>query len=138
MIRRMQGVPAHITYLKKKDEGTHRTRCIYFTPKNLCKYYSQCRGSVDCAKYKEIVKEEKKKNKRKSKINQDTIKAFDNQNEILLTLTLVEQNQSDVLNGKISIESPLGKAVLGKRKGDIVEVFTDKKREYRITSHNKK
>lgn len=51
---------------------------------------------------------------------------------------LVGQSQSDALNGKISIESPLGKAVLGKRKGDIVDVFTDKKREYRITSHNKK
>lgn len=68
-------------------------------PQNSCKLYSECRRSVDCAKYKEeIIKEEKKnRRKKKSKINQnvqaglgkgDTIKVFDNGNEILLTLTI--------------------------------------------------
>lgn len=144
MIKRMQGVSAHITYLKKKEEDGHRSRCIYFKPKNSCEIYGECRTSVDCTKYKEeknTEKKKKKKGKQKAKENRktgikegDTIKIFDAVNEVLMTITLVDKGQSDILNDKISIESPLGKAVLGKEKGDIVEVYTDKKREYRITN----
>ncbi len=36
--------------------------------------------------------------------------------------TIVSFNEVDALNGKISNESPLGKAFLGKKKGDIVLV----------------
>ena len=35
---------------------------------------------------------------------------------------IVGASEADSLNGKISNESPLGKELLGKKKGDIVEV----------------
>ncbi|HBA36918.1 TPA: transcription elongation factor GreA [Candidatus Falkowbacteria bacterium] len=40
--------------------------------------------------------------------------------------TIVSFNEADPLNGKISNESPLGVAFLGKHKGDAVEVETPK------------
>jgi transcription elongation factor GreA len=39
-----------------------------------------------------------------------------------LDYTLVGFAEADPLNNKISFESPVGKAILGKRQGDIVEV----------------
>ncbi len=36
--------------------------------------------------------------------------------------TLVSESESDPLKGKISVDSPIGKALLGKEVGDIVEV----------------
>ncbi len=36
--------------------------------------------------------------------------------------TLVSSDEVDVINGKISSASPIGKALLGKRAGDVVEV----------------
>ena len=49
--------------------------------------------------------------------------------------TLVGSQESDVPTGKISNESPLGAALLGKKKGDVVSVRTpDNSRvEYEIT-----
>jgi transcription elongation factor GreA len=48
--------------------------------------------------------------------------------------TLVSFNEVDPLDGKISNESPLGKAFIGKKKGDIVVVSTPKGDvEYKIT-----
>ncbi len=35
---------------------------------------------------------------------------------------IVGPEEADVLNGKISFESPLGKAILGKKKGDFFEI----------------
>jgi transcription elongation factor GreA len=41
--------------------------------------------------------------------------------------TLVSPEGSDPMNGKISSVSPIGKALMGKGKGDKVEVQTPKK-----------
>lgn len=40
--------------------------------------------------------------------------------------TLVNQREEDIFENKLSIESPLGKALIGKKKNDIVEVKTVK------------
>ena len=39
-----------------------------------------------------------------------------------LEYTLVAENEADLASGKISIKSPIGKALLGKKKGDKVDV----------------
>lgn len=38
--------------------------------------------------------------------------------------TLVGQDEADLKNGKISVQSPVGKALIGHRVGDLVEVNT--------------
>jgi len=38
--------------------------------------------------------------------------------------TLVGQDEADLKNGKISVQSPVGKALIGRRVGDQVEVTT--------------
>ena len=51
------------------------------------------------------------------------------------TFQIVSFNEADPINGKISNESPLGKAFLGKKTNDIVVVKTPKgEQEYKIKS----
>jgi transcription elongation factor GreA len=40
------------------------------------------------------------------------------------TYRLVGQDESDLQSGKISVQSPVGRALIGRRKGDTVEVKT--------------
>lgn len=42
------------------------------------------------------------------------------------TFTLVGSEESDSINGKISNESPLGRALIGKKVGDVAEFVTPK------------
>jgi transcription elongation factor GreA len=39
-----------------------------------------------------------------------------------MTYTLVSENEANVKEGKISVASPIGKAILGRKKGDKVQV----------------
>ena len=39
-----------------------------------------------------------------------------------LTYTIVPQNEADIKQGKISVESPIGKGLLGKKVGDLAEI----------------
>ena len=49
------------------------------------------------------------------------------------TLRLVDQNESDPKRGRISIQSPIGKAIIGLEAGEVVEVKLPKGRiEYEI------
>ena len=48
------------------------------------------------------------------------LKEIDSDDEV--NYTLVSQEEADFSNGKISIESPIGKGLLGHKKGDIVEI----------------
>ncbi len=41
--------------------------------------------------------------------------------------TLVGQDEADLKDGKISVQSPVGRALIGKRVGDVVEVTTPAK-----------
>ena len=43
-----------------------------------------------------------------------------------LELTIVDSHESDFMRGKISLYSPIGKAMMGKRVGEKVEVITIK------------
>jgi len=46
---------------------------------------------------------------------------------------IVSQEEADILNNKISFKSPLGEALLNKKKGNIVRINTpDGKKEYKI------
>ncbi|MBU4298626.1 transcription elongation factor GreA [Patescibacteria group bacterium] len=50
---------------------------------------------------------------------------------------LVSPEEADILNNKISFKSPLGEALLNKRKGDIVRInVPDGKKEYEIEEIN--
>ena len=47
--------------------------------------------------------------------------------------SLVGQDEADLKNGKISVQSPVGRALIGKRVGDFVEVKTPVKMvEYEV------
>ncbi|MDX1608057.1 MAG: transcription elongation factor GreA [Candidatus Spechtbacterales bacterium] len=49
-------------------------------------------------------------------------------------IMLVSSEEADAGEGKISVTSPMGKAMLGKKKGENIEVHTPKgKKRYRIT-----
>ena len=39
-----------------------------------------------------------------------------------MTFSIVPENEIDIKNGKISFNSPIGAALLGKKKGEIVQV----------------
>jgi len=52
-----------------------------------------------------------------------------------ITYQLVGQDEADVNNGKLNIESPLGRALLGKSEGDEVRVDTPRGiREYEVVT----
>ena len=51
-----------------------------------------------------------------------TVKVYDEDMEEEAIYTLVSVTEVDVMNGKISIESPIGKALLGKKVKDTVKV----------------
>ncbi|GIW65951.1 MAG: transcription elongation factor GreA [Candidatus Parcubacteria bacterium] len=56
-------------------------------------------------------------------------------NKKTMKFKIVGFGESDPLSGKISIESPLGKSLLGKKIGDVVEVSVGKKIiKYKIKS----
>jgi transcription elongation factor GreA len=49
------------------------------------------------------------------------------------TWTLVGRSEADFADGKISAESPVGKALLGRAPGDVVEVETPRgPQKYRV------
>jgi len=43
-------------------------------------------------------------------------------NKMEMSYTLVTENEADLKSGKISVSSPIGKGLLGKKPGDIVEI----------------
>jgi transcription elongation factor GreA len=56
-----------------------------------------------------------------------TVTVKDVQTETEQRYTLVGQDEGDLKNGKISVQSPVGRALIGKRVGDTVEVKTPAK-----------
>lgn len=51
-----------------------------------------------------------------------TVRIRNRQNGKETVYTLVAQNEADIAKGKISVESPIGKGLLGKSVGDIAEI----------------
>jgi len=56
-----------------------------------------------------------------------TVVLIDVQSNQKRQYTLVGQDEADLKNGKISVQSPVGKALIGRRVGDQVEVTTPAK-----------
>jgi transcription elongation factor GreA len=54
------------------------------------------------------------------------VKVLDTEKEIESTFQIVGKDEADLKSGKISYESPLAKALLGKEKGDSVQVHAPK------------
>ena len=62
-----------------------------------------------------------------------TVTIMDLQSEEERKYTLVGQDEADLKEGKISVQSPVGKALIGKRVGDSVSIVTPSKTvEYEI------
>ena len=51
-----------------------------------------------------------------------TVKLKNTQNGMLMSYTLVAESEADLKSGKISVNSPIGKGLLGKKVGDITEI----------------
>ncbi len=51
-----------------------------------------------------------------------TVKVINKNNGMEMTYTLVAQREADLNKGKISVESPIGKGLLGKKVGEVVEI----------------
>ncbi len=51
-----------------------------------------------------------------------TVKLKNQQNGMVMTYTLVAESEADLKNGKISVTSPIGKGLLGKKVGDSAEI----------------
>ena len=62
----------------------------------------------------------------------NTVVIFDRDMQQEETLRIVTSMRGDMLNGLISIESPIGKALMGKKVGDIVTVNVDTGYSYQV------
>ncbi|MFT4031472.1 MAG: transcription elongation factor GreA [Siphonobacter sp.] len=51
-----------------------------------------------------------------------TVKIKNKRNNMIATYTLVAETEADVKTGKISVQSPIGKGLLGKQVGDTAEI----------------
>lgn len=51
-----------------------------------------------------------------------TVRIRNQQNGKEVTYTLVAQNEANIAQGKISVDSPIGKGLLGKSVGDVAEI----------------
>ena len=50
------------------------------------------------------------------------VKIKNKKNGMEVTYTLVSEEEADLKSGKISVQSPIGKGLMGKKKGDLAEV----------------
>ena len=53
-----------------------------------------------------------------------TVKIKNIKNSMEMTYTLVAENEADIRAGKISVDSPIGKGLLGKEVGQIADIST--------------
>jgi transcription elongation factor GreA len=53
-----------------------------------------------------------------------TVKIKNKTNGMTMSYTLVAENEADLTKGKISVDSPIGKGILGKSVGDLAEIKT--------------
>ncbi len=51
-----------------------------------------------------------------------TVKLKNHQNGMQIKYTLVAESEADLKSGKISVTSPIGKGLLGKKVGDVAEI----------------
>ena len=53
-----------------------------------------------------------------------TVRIKNIKNQMELSYTLVAENEANIKSGKISVDSPIGKGLLGKEVGDIADINT--------------
>ena len=53
-----------------------------------------------------------------------TVKIKNIKNNMQLSYTLVAENEADIKSGKISVDSPIGKGLLGKKVGQVADINT--------------
>ena len=53
-----------------------------------------------------------------------TVKIKNVKNNMQISYTLVAENEADIKSGKISVDSPIGKGLLGKKTGEIADIHT--------------
>ncbi len=53
-----------------------------------------------------------------------TVKIKNIKNNMQLTYKLVAENEADIKSGKISVDSPIGKGLLGKKVGQVADITT--------------
>ena len=53
-----------------------------------------------------------------------TVRIKNTKNQMELIYTLVAENEANIKSGKISVDSPIGKGLLGKEVGDIADINT--------------
>ena len=53
-----------------------------------------------------------------------TVKIKNIKNNMQLSYTLVAENEADIKSGKISVDSPIGKGLLGKKEGQVADINT--------------
>jgi len=53
-----------------------------------------------------------------------TVKIKNIKNNMQLSYTLVAENEADIKSGKISVDSPIGKGLLGKKVGQVADITT--------------
>lgn len=51
-----------------------------------------------------------------------TVEVKNNSNEAKMKYKLVAQSEADLKTGKISVDSPIGKGLLGKKEGEVVQI----------------
>ncbi len=83
----------------------------------------------------ELIEDEKGGRKRKTGINVGaTVSLVDTVSGDTVSYTIVGSQEASILEGKISNESPIGKAIIGKNVGDTISVVAPAgKKEYKIT-----
>lgn len=62
----------------------------------------------------------------------NTVVVFDRDMQQEMTLRIVTSMRGDMLNGQISIESPIGKALMGHKVGDVVTINVDNGYSYQM------
>jgi len=75
----------------------------------------------------EIIKEDKSKN---VNIGKTVVIQIDDKNES--TFTIVGSLEANPLEGKISNESPIGKGIIGSRKGNVLIIKTETGKDVRV------
>ena len=53
-----------------------------------------------------------------------TVRIKNTKNQMELSYTLVAENEANIKSGKISVDSPIGKGLLGKEVGDVADINT--------------
>ncbi len=82
----------------------------------------------------ELIDEEKIGKRKKSGINVGNTVTLEDDDKVIITYTIVGSQEANIFENKISNESPIGSALIGKNPGDTVTVTAPSgQKQYSIT-----